>query len=168
MRASLVPLDDGPAVEIVKDVTLLGRNEVCDVRIDDPSVSKVHLLIAKTDGVLLFRDIASTNGTKVNGQRVLRGALLPEDKLQVAAAKFRVKVYVDEAASTKSDPEEMTPASGEGPAVQVFRAQELAQPGVSGVREPEPDRGTHSPSDSRGPHFKPEASSGGPAPQFVD
>jgi pSer/pThr/pTyr-binding forkhead associated (FHA) protein len=34
--------------------------------------------------------LASTNGTKVNGQRVTRGALLPGDELAFASVKFRV------------------------------------------------------------------------------
>src|SRR5262245_9308923 len=95
MRASLIPLEGGKAIELVKDVTVIGRKEFCDVRLEDPSVSKVHLLIAKSDGLLLFRDMGSTNGTKVNGQRVVRGMLLPNDNLQIASCKFQVQLLSD-------------------------------------------------------------------------
>ena len=54
------------------------------------SISKLQCLIAKTDGLLFIRDLGSTNGTKVNGQRVTRGALLPGDELAFASLKFRV------------------------------------------------------------------------------
>jgi pSer/pThr/pTyr-binding forkhead associated (FHA) protein len=38
----------------------------------------------------LVRDLGSTNGTRVNGQRVRRAALLPNDQLHIASVKFRV------------------------------------------------------------------------------
>ena len=50
----------------------------------------MHCVVVKTDGLLFVRDLASTNGTKVNGQRVTRGALLPGDELAFAKEKFRV------------------------------------------------------------------------------
>lgn len=91
MIARLIPLDGSPPISIVRDVTVVGRKEgLCDVIIDHSSISKLHCVIARTDGLLFFRDLGSTNGTKVNGQKVLRGALLPNDELAFAALKFRV------------------------------------------------------------------------------
>src|SRR5438477_7381236 len=90
MRAQLVPLDGGPPVEIVKDLVLVGRKEDCDLRLEHKSVSKMHCVIVKTDGLLLLRDLGSTNGTRVNGQRVRRAALLPNDQIAIANHKFRV------------------------------------------------------------------------------
>src|SRR5437867_3001236 len=127
MRASLIPLDNGQPIEIVKDVTVVGRKEFCDVRLDDPSVSKVHLLIVRTDGLLLFRDMGSTNGTKVNGQRVIRGALLPNDKLSIAACRYQVQFLPDEPNTDKEISDHETPNVGQPAMVQVFRAQELVQ-----------------------------------------
>ena len=90
MRAQLVPLDGGPSIEIVKDLTLVGRKEDCDLRLDHKSVSKMHCVIVKTDGLLILRDLGSTNGTRVNGTRVRRAALLPNDQVSIANFKFRV------------------------------------------------------------------------------
>ncbi len=95
MRAQLMPLDGGPPIEIVKDLTVVGRKEDCDVRLDHKSVSKMHCVIVKTDGLLLLRDLGSTNGTKVNGQRVRRAALLPNDQVTIAHFKFRVYLGPD-------------------------------------------------------------------------
>jgi len=90
MRAQLIPLEGGDPVEIVKDMMLVGRKEDCDLNLDHKSVSKLHCIIVKTDGLLLVRDLGSTNGTRVNGQRVRRAALLPNDQLHVASVKFKV------------------------------------------------------------------------------
>src|SRR6516162_5771851 len=77
MRAQLVPIDGGHPIEIVKDLIVLGRKEDCDVRLEHKSVSKMHCVIVKTDGLLLLRDLGSTNGTRVNGQRVRRPPCCP-------------------------------------------------------------------------------------------
>jgi len=89
-RAQLVPLDGGPPIDIEKDLVLVGRREECDLRLDHKGVSKLHCVIVKTDGLLLVRDLGSTNGTRVNGQRVRRAALLSNDKLAIANVHYRI------------------------------------------------------------------------------
>src|SRR5271165_1897553 len=88
MQAQLVPLDGGSLIDISKELTLVGRKEDCDLRIDHKSISKLHCVLVKTDGLLLVRDLGSTNGTRVNGQRVRRAALLPNDKLTIAGLHY--------------------------------------------------------------------------------
>lgn len=91
MIAQLIPVDGSAPIVITRDVTLVGRKRgLCDILLANTSVSKLHCAIAKTDGLLFIRDLGSTNGTKVNGQRVTRGALLPGDELCFASARFRV------------------------------------------------------------------------------
>ncbi len=96
MRIRLIPLEGGTPIEIAKDLVLVGRKEDCDLRLDHKSISKLHCVLAKTDGLLLLRDLGSTNGTRVNGQRVRRAALLPNDQLQIASLRFAVQVGPDE------------------------------------------------------------------------
>jgi pSer/pThr/pTyr-binding forkhead associated (FHA) protein len=105
MRVRLVPLDGGTPIDIAKDVVLVGRKEDCDLRLEHKSISKLHCVIVKTDGLLLLRDLGSTNGTRVNGQRVRRAALLPNDQLQVASVRFSVHFAVDE---PPASPDEFT------------------------------------------------------------
>ncbi len=90
MRAQLIPLEGGEPIEILKDMLVVGRKDECDLSLDHKSVSKLHCVIVKTDGLLLVRDLGSTNGTRVNGQRIRRAALLPNDQLHIASVKFRV------------------------------------------------------------------------------
>jgi len=103
MRAQLIPLDGGDPIEIVKDMVLVGRKEECDLSLDHKSVSKLHAVIVKTDGLLLVRDLGSTNGTRVNGQRVRRAALLPNDQLHIASVKFRIYLGPGEAPVSGSE-----------------------------------------------------------------
>lgn len=116
MRARLIPVDGGPSVELVKDMTLVGRNEDCDLTLDHKSVSKQHCVLVKTDGLVLVRDLGSTNGTRVNGQRVRRAALLPNDNLAIANFKYQVK-FGEDAQSAKAKKEERKEA--EKPAIKV-------------------------------------------------
>jgi pSer/pThr/pTyr-binding forkhead associated (FHA) protein len=95
MRAQLLPLDGSAPINITKDLVLIGRKEECDVRLEHKSVSKMHCVLVKTDGLLLLRDLGSTNGTRVNGTRVRRAALLPNDQLSIAHYRFRVYLGPD-------------------------------------------------------------------------
>src|SRR5262245_66428939 len=106
MRAQLIPLDGGAAIDVAKDLMVVGRKEECDVRLDHKSVSKIHCVLVKTDGLLLLRDLGSTNGTRVNGTRVRRAALLPNDQLGIAHYKFRV--YLGPAVVEEAHPDEHT------------------------------------------------------------
>ncbi len=99
MKAELVPDNGDPPITITKDVTVVGRKEYCDVVIDHHSLSKRHAVIVKTDGLLVIRDLATTNGTKVKGQRIRWAALLPDDKLTLGGYKVRVYLGPDDGAS---------------------------------------------------------------------
>ncbi len=96
MRVRLVPLEGGAPIEITKDLVLVGRKEDCDLRLDHKSISKLHCVLVRAEGLLLLRDLGSTNGTRVNGHRVRRAALLPNDQLQVASLRYSVQVVADE------------------------------------------------------------------------
>ncbi len=96
MKAELVPENGDPPIPIVRDVTVIGRHESCDVVIPSESLSKRHCVLVKTDGLLVIRDLATTNGTKVKGQRVRWAALLPEDRISLGGYKFRIYLGSDE------------------------------------------------------------------------
>lgn len=116
MFAQLVPLQGGDPITIDKDVTVVGRQaEHCDLVLDRKSISKIHCIIAKTDGLLFVRDLDSTNGTKVNGQRIIRGALLPGDQLAFAGEKFRVHLGPGPAAPAEPPAERTQPLKSFSP-----------------------------------------------------
>ena len=54
-------------VELTKPVTIVGRHPACDVCIDHPAISARHMLFRIEGRTVYVEDLASTNGTKVNG-----------------------------------------------------------------------------------------------------
>ncbi len=130
MKAELLPEDGGPPIPITSDVSVVGRREYCDVRVDHPSLSKRHAVLVKTDGLLILRDLASTNGTKVKGQRIRWAALLPDDRISFGSIKFRVYLGPDHLPSPSERPRAST-TNGRPAAVAFAAPSPLGTPVVS-------------------------------------
>ena len=114
MIASLIPLDGSSPIYIVRDVTVVGRKHgLCDLVLEHESISKMHCVIARTDGLLFFRDLGS-------GQRVVRGALLPNDELSFAALKFRVHLGPGEIEARPDERTEMFEVFSKGGVEESF------------------------------------------------
>lgn len=96
-RAALIPLHGGPPFEVLKDIIIVGRKADCELVLDHKGISKHHCVVVKTDGLLVLRDLGSTNGTRVNGTRVRRAALLPNDKVSFANYHFKIHLGPDSA-----------------------------------------------------------------------
>jgi predicted component of type VI protein secretion system len=139
MRAQLIPLDGGPPLEITRDLTVVGRKEECDLRLDHKSVSKLHCVLVKTDGLLLVRDLGSTNGTRVNGQRIRRAALLPNDQMTIAGFKYRVFLGPDPA--PPAPPQDHTQQlDAEDVAKLLHKGQPAEGPNAPPAPAPQPNR----------------------------
>lgn len=115
MLAQLLPVNGGPPVTLRRAVTVVGRSpRLCDLPLENKSVSKLHCILVKTDGLVYMRDLGSTNGTRVNGQRVLRGALLPGDQISFSGTAFRIHLAPD-----AEDAPEAASAEASAPIVEI-------------------------------------------------
>ena len=65
-RTRLRPMTgDGPAIELSRDRTLVGREGSCDVTLDDKSISQSHAIIEYSAEAFWLRDLRSANGTYI-------------------------------------------------------------------------------------------------------
>ena len=62
---------------------LIGRGDSCDVKLKDPSASRVHCRVIAHDGRVTLYDAGSRWGTFVNGKRVSECELRPGDRVRV-------------------------------------------------------------------------------------
>ena len=70
---------------------VIGRSDT-DINLDDPSVSRRHAIIEIFDeGFALLKDLASTNGTRLNGNLISEGKLHAGDKFQVGDCEFEYR-----------------------------------------------------------------------------
>jgi hypothetical protein len=86
------PAERGTAFPIDTEATI-GRGGGCSVPLTfDTFVSSVHARAHDRDGVLWIEDVGSTNGTKVNGQRIDQPTKLNRgDRLQVGETLLEVQ-----------------------------------------------------------------------------
>lgn len=71
-------LREGESVQI-------GRSRSCDLSLRSPEASRRHAEISCGPGGWHVRDLDSTNGTYVNGERVSERALRPGDRIEIGS-----------------------------------------------------------------------------------
>ena len=79
----------GKRHELTGHTVVLGRSRDCDVTVDDPNVSRRHAEVRHEDGAYWIVDLGSTNGLSVNGRRVDRAKLEPEDAIVLGTTELR-------------------------------------------------------------------------------
>jgi adenylate cyclase len=89
-NGELVPQGGGDSIPLARDILVIGRRDSCDIRMAFPNVSGMHCELAFRDGYWSVRDLNSTNGIKVNGERVLKKLLHPGDELMIGKRKFTI------------------------------------------------------------------------------
>jgi hypothetical protein len=78
-------------VRLRQDVTTIGRGNSVDVRLDHPSVSKLHAEIVRRGPYAYISDLGlSRNGTRVNGRVVAQRLLENGDVLTFGTQRCRV------------------------------------------------------------------------------
>ena len=87
LRLATGPLA-GKVIEV--DATLrLGRHPFNELSLADPGISRYHCWIMPRNGAMTIEDLASANGTFVNGLRVrARRTLTPGDVIRVGSTEI--------------------------------------------------------------------------------
>ena len=105
---------DSEILELESFPVLIGRGEDCDVSIDDGKASRAHARIdlqRDEDGetVLVVEDLDSSNGTFVNGERVVQSALTNGDRIGLGESELEVVLDGAAAAAGASCPTDSRP-----------------------------------------------------------
>lgn len=89
--ATLVSLDDASDIRIDAPIMLIGRGPECDVVLNSRKVSRKHCVVAVFPKYLVVRDLGSTNGVRVNGQRADEGRLVDGDELTIGNLRYQFR-----------------------------------------------------------------------------
>jgi hypothetical protein len=75
-------------LDLSKAVTVIGRANECELRLDDPGVSRRHAEIRVNGGEAEVIDLGSTNGIRVNGKAVPSARLLDGDRIDLGSTSL--------------------------------------------------------------------------------
>ena len=123
--AKLVVLSEGftgLTCELKADKTTVGRLEDNAFQISEPSVSSHHCELTQRGTELLVKDLNSTNGTFINGEKVAEAVLKPGQILRLGQVEMRLESGAAAAAASAASkkPLEKTMVIG-------IKAQDLDQ-----------------------------------------
>ena len=86
--------------KVVKELTLdqneiiIGRDTTSDIQIENIAVSREHATIIKGPNYYFIEDLQSKNGTFVNGKKINKKFLKPDD--EVIIGKHCLQIILDE------------------------------------------------------------------------
>jgi pSer/pThr/pTyr-binding forkhead associated (FHA) protein len=72
----------------------IGRDPASGLRLNHETVSRVHAELSRQGGLWVLRDLGSTNGTTVNGRRVI-GATVVKDGDQIGFGRMTFRLASD-------------------------------------------------------------------------
>lgn len=132
MLGQLIPLGGGDPIPLRKPKLLVGRRPSCDIRLEFPNVSSQHCELEIVNGYWRLRDLRSSNGTKVNGERIDERFLQPGDTIIIAKHQFEIDYTPDPNAAPVEE-------------VDPFSIGLLEKAGLGRSQDERPSRRTSSP-----------------------
>ena len=89
-RPGTIVMPSGDRIELVKDVNLIGRLSDCVIIVSDGNTSRHHAQITRSGSGFVIADLGSTNGTSVNGERLVADHRLADgDIITVGSVSVR-------------------------------------------------------------------------------
>ena len=78
--------------ELAKSSVSLGRGTTNDITLNDVRVSRSHCRLDFTSGGVTLVDLGSSNGTRLNGNRIERATLVPGDTISLGSQQLKYLV----------------------------------------------------------------------------
>src|SRR5437868_2029580 len=91
VHGELIPVGGGDNVPLIRELLTVGRRESCDVSLQFPNISGLHCELNFRNGYWYIRDLNSTNGIKVNGERVWAKLLHPGDEVMIGKRRYTIQ-----------------------------------------------------------------------------
>lgn len=135
--ARLVLLSEGftgRACDLQVERTTVGRLEDNAFQVSEPSVSSHHCEVVLRGNDILVKDLGSTNGTFINGERITESVLKPGQILRLGQVEMRLE------SGTAAPP--------------VKKSLTQTRPVVQGVKLDDLDQGTRAVAFEKDPAFK--------------
>jgi len=82
-------LPDGERIVLGEAIITIGRLDDCTIAVEDPNVSRAHAEIRPQGTGFVLVDLGSTNGTRVNGERIAERVLIDGDLLSFGLVVLR-------------------------------------------------------------------------------
>ncbi len=73
-----------------KNELVIGRDDKSDIKIDGLQISNRHARLLQSNSGIVIEDLNSTNGVYINGTRISRQAITPEDQVQIGSFLIRI------------------------------------------------------------------------------
>ncbi|QIM17504.1 DUF3662 domain-containing protein [Leucobacter coleopterorum] len=104
---------DGTRHELSRGTTTVGRGSDCGIRITDNAASRKHLELIWDGSAGIARDLGSTNGSKIDGQRFREAALAPGIVITIGqtALVFQLAPGRSRKAAPKARPQPSAPTT---------------------------------------------------------
>jgi adenylate cyclase len=135
MFGELIPLGGGDNIPLIKRELLVGRRESCDIVLRYPNVSSHHCKLTLEAGYWYVEDLNSSNGTRVNGSRVMgKHRLDPSDNISFAKYKFQI-VFNPQQLGAEGPP---PPKEDDDEFMQIMNKSLLDRAGLSRKAPPSP------------------------------
>ncbi len=125
---------------LTKEQLTIGRHRSCGLILRDNSVSSCHAAIEFRNGQYMIHDLGSTNGVKVNGQKVEKAVLSPGTRIRLGNVALGFKEVVSRGPTVKTDAVEESEAStppSASPAVPPSDKAPQAGPAAPPAEEPD-------------------------------
>lgn len=121
----------GQSYELKVDTTTVGRVEDNTFQVSDPSVSSHHCEVILREDSVIIRDLNSTNGSFINGEKITESVLKPGQTLKLGNVELRIDDGSPMPATSK--PAASAPAPAPAPVGNKVRQDQtmVVQRGVS-------------------------------------